>query len=1198
MDLLDQPERWQACRRSRSTLSVDAAAASVADRRPARRPAAAERRRRDPTAPLAGSSDLARAAAGAVAARRAAARSPAPAPLSAPAAARRRRDAALTEPPASPAGARRCRWPTLGRRVLTCRSRSSGRRCLDEWTPQRAASASRRPHRLLVACALFSLVFLVIAGAPGRVAAAGRRRAAHRRAAPTRALRPRAPTSSTATASCWRPTSPAASLYADPQQILDADEAAAGCSRVLPDLNAARAAPRARRRPQLRLAEAPADAAPAVRSQRLGIPGLDFQPEERASIRRAALAAHVVGFTDVDNHGLAGIERSFDERAALAAGAASRCSCRSTCASSTCCTRSCSKAIDRVPAPSAAPASSSTCTPARSSAMVSLPDYDPNTTRRRAAPTTRFNRITARRLRDGLDLQDLHRRDGARCRHGRRSTNALRRRAADPRSARFTDHRLPRRAPLADACRRSSCIRPTSARPRWRWRSAPSGSSSSSRASASLEAGADRAARDRRSRCCPTPWRDDQRDDDRLRPRHRGDARCTLVTAVARMVNGGMLIPPTLSSATPATGRRRPRVISAEDLAADAQADAAHRRPTAPARRPTSPGYCVGGKTGTAEKDGHGRYSQQALLVLLRRRLPDGRSAATSCWSCWTSRKPPTRPGYATGGWVAAPAVGRIVERIAPLSASPPVADDARASRPSCRASRRARRLERAALSMTRCAGPASTRIVDARTPRRRDPEIPASTADSAQVEAGLPVRRAAGRPGDGARFIAEAVARRRRGAAPADDAALDGRAARPGRCVADATRAAPCPAAARFYGAPAANIVVAVTGTNGKTSVADFTRQIWRCSGFRAASLGTLGVVAPAARADGRADHARSGRAAPRRWPSWPPTASPTSRSRPPATASTSTGSTACGSRRRLHQPDPRPSRLPPRPWPPTSRPSSGCSTSCCRPAAPPCSMPTAEFAPRCARCARRAACASSPIGSAGADDRASQQRAATADRPAAQRRRRFGQQSRDRRCRWPAPSRLQCAGGRWASSSAAAASRRRRSPALEQPRRRRPAGMQLVGRASERRAGLCRLRPHARCAGDGAAGAAAARRGRLVVVFGGGGDRDRASARRWARSPPRLADRVIVTDDNPRSEDPGGDPRRDPGRRARRRRDRRPRRGDPRRRRRAAAPAMSWWSPARATRRARSSARSYCRSTTREVARAAVAAAGRRRP
>ena len=50
--------------------------------------------------------------------------------------------------------------------------------------------------------------------------------------------------------------------------------------------------------------------------------------------------------------------------------------------------------------------------------------------------------------------------------------------------------------------------------------------------------------------------------------------------------------------------------------------------------------------------------------------------------------------------------------------------------------------------------------------------------------------------------------------------------------------------AAARFYGRQPENIA-AVTGTSGKTSVAEFTRQILSHAGHRAASLGTLGVVA-----------------------------------------------------------------------------------------------------------------------------------------------------------------------------------------------------------------------------------------------------------------------------------------------------------------------------------------------------------------
>ena len=50
---------------------------------------------------------------------------------------------------------------------------------------------------------------------------------------------------------------------------------------------------------------------------------------------------------------------------------------------------------------------------------------------------------------------------------------------------------------------------------------------------------------------------------------------------------------------------------------------------------------------------------------------------------------------------------------------------------------------------------------------------------------------------------------------------------------------------AAQFF-RPVPQTVVAVTGTNGKTSTVEMTRQLWRMAGQRAASIGTLGVTTP----------------------------------------------------------------------------------------------------------------------------------------------------------------------------------------------------------------------------------------------------------------------------------------------------------------------------------------------------------------
>ena len=72
----------------------------------------------------------------------------------------------------------------------------------------------------------------------------------------------------------------------------------------------------------------------------------------------------------------------------------------------------------------------------------------------------------------------------------------------------------------------------------------------------------------------------------------------------------------------------------------------------------------------------------------------------------------------------------------------------------------------------------------------------------------------------------------------------------------------------------------------------------------------------------------------------------------------------------------------------------------------------------------------------------------------------------------------------------------------------------------------------------------------GKLMVVFGAGGDRDTGKRPIMGRIATENADRVIVTDDNPRSEDPAAIRSADSRRSARSRRNWRPRRSNPCRR------------------------------------------------
>lgn len=123
-------------------------------------------------------------------------------------------------------------------------------------------------------------------------------------------------------------------------------------------------------------------------------------------------------------------------------------------------------------------------------------------------------------------------------------------------------------------------------------------------------------------------------------------------------------------------------------------------------------------------------------------------------------------------------------------------------------------------------------------------PEISGLTADSRNVVAGNAFIALSGSLTDGRKFIADAISRG--AAAVVCDHAVENAVslAVPVVQVHDA-RQALAMAAARFYPRQP-KVMAAVTGTAGKTSVASFLRQIWVATGETAAMIGTTGVEAP----------------------------------------------------------------------------------------------------------------------------------------------------------------------------------------------------------------------------------------------------------------------------------------------------------------------------------------------------------------
>jgi UDP-N-acetylmuramoyl-L-alanyl-D-glutamate--2,6-diaminopimelate ligase len=124
------------------------------------------------------------------------------------------------------------------------------------------------------------------------------------------------------------------------------------------------------------------------------------------------------------------------------------------------------------------------------------------------------------------------------------------------------------------------------------------------------------------------------------------------------------------------------------------------------------------------------------------------------------------------------------------------------------------------------------------------DVEISGITADSREARPGWLFAALPGAKADGAQFISDAIGK---GAAAilTRNGAAGGAQARVPVLTSPEPRRTLALMAARLYPAQPAT-TVAVTGTSGKTSVADFTRQIFTHLGHKAASLGTIGLVKP----------------------------------------------------------------------------------------------------------------------------------------------------------------------------------------------------------------------------------------------------------------------------------------------------------------------------------------------------------------
>lgn len=449
-----------------------------------------------------------------------------------------------------------------------------------------------------------------------------------------------------------------ASLYADPALIPDPVLAAKDLARVLPALSYGDALQKLQRKGRFVWLARNLTPAEQYEVLKLGHPGLDFKTEYRRIYPQERLTAHIAGYTDLDGRGLGGVERSFDR---LLAAGGKPLALTIDVRLQHILRREMAAAVSEFSAKGGAGAIMDVRT-GEILAAVSLPDFDPHNPGADGDGPL-FNRLTQGVYEMGSTFKIF-------------STAALLETKRAPLDTVFDATKPIRRGRFSIA----------DYHPEKRALTVPEIFMYSSNIGAALEGEAVGAEAleafygglglleapeieigEAGRPLVPSPWRDI----DTLTAAFGHGIAVTplqMVTAAASIAGGGALLRPALvQDASRPENAAKTRIVSPQT---------AHRMrqmmrlvvTDGTGKAADVPGYNVGGKTGTAEKNAPGGgYDRGRLLSSFIGVFP----ADDPLYAVFVMVDEPKGTkksfGYATGGWVAAPAVGRVVAAMGPL---------------------------------------------------------------------------------------------------------------------------------------------------------------------------------------------------------------------------------------------------------------------------------------------------------------------------------------------------------------------------------------------------------------------------------------------------------------------------------------------------------------------------------------------------
>jgi cell division protein FtsI (penicillin-binding protein 3) len=464
------------------------------------------------------------------------------------------------------------------------------------------------------------------------------------------------------------------SIFAEPHRIIDKDEAAELLNAVFPEMTGREIRDRLASRKNGRTVKfswIKREVSPAVWAQvhRLGIPGVGFVPENKRVYPNANVAAHVLGFADIDNVGIAGIEKWIDGNGLndlKGAGFAPEAQDLKPVSISidlrvTHAMRDeMLKAVKKYRAKAGAAALMDVDT-GEIVAHVSLPDYDPN------QPVTAQNENNINRLQVGVfEMGSTF----------KALTTAM---ALD--SGKYTvNSTLDARAAL-----RYGRFKIGDFRGKGRVLTLPEVfvySSNIGTARMALGVGVeghkaflrkmgqlDRMVTELPESSMP------------IVPRNWGELNTMTISfghglavaplqalvATAALVNGGLMIPATYIKRTPEEAKAVARRVIKPETSEAMRYVMRLNAERGSAARANIPGWYVGGKTGTSEKVVRGRYSKEKVLNSFMAIMPADKPRYLLLTMLDEPEAIPETMGQRTSGWNAAPTTGYMIERIAPM---------------------------------------------------------------------------------------------------------------------------------------------------------------------------------------------------------------------------------------------------------------------------------------------------------------------------------------------------------------------------------------------------------------------------------------------------------------------------------------------------------------------------------------------------